>query len=93
VEPDYLPDSEVLCFSSRVYTPSSIYIPEVCTLFHAGECRGGVPPLRGLGGPSSRLGGLGESGPLAGVRVRSPRWKIFLVNVYCNFIVNLDRSL
>jgi len=48
VEPDYLPDSEVLAFS-RVYTPWSIYTPEVCTLFHTGECRGGVPPLRGPG--------------------------------------------
>jgi hypothetical protein len=28
-----------------------------------------------------------------GVQGRSPRRKNFLVNVYCNFIVNLDRSL
>jgi hypothetical protein len=48
VELDYLLDAEVLAFS-RVYTPRSIYTPEVCTLFHAGECRGGVPPLRGPG--------------------------------------------
>jgi hypothetical protein len=92
VEPDYLPDSEVLSFS-RVYTPWSIYTPEVCTLFHAGECRGGVPPLRGPGGPSPRLGGLGASGPPAGVWGRSPRSKNCLIKVYCNFIVNLDRSL
>jgi hypothetical protein len=28
-----------------------------------------------------------------GVRGWSPRRKNFLVNVYCNFIVNLDHSL
>jgi hypothetical protein len=95
VEPDYLPDVEVLAFSC-------VYTPEVCTLFHAGECRGGVPPLRGPGGLSPRLGGLGASEPpagvqgqhpLMGVRGRSPRSKNCLVKVYCNFIVNLDRSL
>ena len=64
MEPDYLHDSEVLAFS-RFYTPGSIYTPEVCTLFHAGECRGGVPPLRGLGG-------LGASGPPAGVQGQRP---------------------
>jgi hypothetical protein len=67
VEPNYLPDSEVLAFS-RVYTPCSIYTPEVCTLFHAGECRGGVPPLQGPGGLCPQLGGLGASRPPAGVR-------------------------
>jgi hypothetical protein len=30
---------------------------------------------------------------VGGVRGRSPRRKNCLVNVYCNFIVNLDRSL
>jgi hypothetical protein len=78
---------------SDVYTPWSIYTPEVCTLLNAGVCRGEVPPLRGLGGLSPRLGGLGASGLPVGIRGRSPQIKNFLVKVYCNFIVNLDRSL
>jgi hypothetical protein len=54
---------------------------------------GDIPPVRGSGGLSPWLGGLEASGPLAGVRGRSPQRKNCLVNVYCNFIVNLDRSL
>ena len=77
---------------SRVYTPWSIYTPEVCTLFHAGECRGGVPPLWGPGGLSPWLGGLGERCPPMGDLGWSPQRKNCLVNVYCNFIVNLDWS-
>jgi hypothetical protein len=39
-------------------------------------------------------GGVQRGGyPLCGVRGRSPRSKNCLVKVYCNFIVNLDRSL
>jgi hypothetical protein len=58
VEPDYLPDSEV--FFSAVFIPHEVlYTPEECTLFHVGECRGGLPPLRGPGasGPPGGLGG------------------------------------
>jgi hypothetical protein len=47
-----------------------------------GSAEGGYP-LCGVGGLS----------PGWGVRGRSPRRKNCLVNVYCNFIVNLDRSL
>jgi hypothetical protein len=49
-----------------------LHLGKVYILFHAGECRGGVPPLRGSGGPSPRMGGLGASRPPAGVRGRSP---------------------
>jgi hypothetical protein len=56
-------------------------------------CKGGLPALQGLGGSSPRLAGPGEIGPLVGVRGRSPQRKNLLVNVYCNFIVNVDRSL
>jgi hypothetical protein len=48
VEPNYIPDSEVFVFS-RVYTPRRVYTSEECTLLHVGECRGSLPPLRGLG--------------------------------------------
>jgi hypothetical protein len=46
VEPNCLLDSKVFV-SSHVYTPSIPYTPEECTLIHVGECRGGLPPLRG----------------------------------------------
>jgi hypothetical protein len=98
VEPDYLPDSEVFYFQPCLYPMKYLHPRSMYTL-PRGECRGGVPPLRGPGGLSPRLGGLGASGPPAGVRGpqggsgRSPRRKNCLVNVYCNFIVNLDRSL
>jgi hypothetical protein len=46
--------------------------------------KGGLPPLWGLG----------ASGPLAGVRgLVGPQRKNWLVNIYCNFIVNMDHSL
>jgi hypothetical protein len=96
VEPDYLPDSEVFYFQPCLYPMKYLHPRSMYTLPRRGVQRG-VPPLRGPGGLSPRLGGLGESGPPAGVRGRSPpmgvRRKNFLVNVYCNFIVNLDRSL
>jgi hypothetical protein len=44
VELDYLPDSKVFVFSC-VYTPQRLYTPKECTLFHAGEYRGGYPPM------------------------------------------------
>jgi hypothetical protein len=47
----------------------------------------------GSAGGDPSLGVLGESRPPMGVRGKIPQRKNFLVNVYCNFIVNLDRSL
>jgi hypothetical protein len=61
VEPDYLPDLEVFYFQLCLY-PMKYLHPEVCTLFHAGECRGGVPPLRGSGGAIPPAGGSGGKG-------------------------------
>ena len=74
---------------SRVYTPWSIYTPEVCTLFHVGECREGVPLREVRGGYPLGWGVWGKEG----VRGKIPWSKNCLVKVYCNFIVNLDRSL
>jgi hypothetical protein len=56
VEPNYLPGSEVFVFS-HVYTPRILYTLEYCTPVHAGECRGGFPPLRGPTGLIPRAGG------------------------------------
>jgi hypothetical protein len=101
VEPNYLPDSEVFYFQPCLYPMKYLHPRSMYTLPCGGVQRGGTPSA-GSGGLSPWLGGLGASGPptgvrgqhpLMGVRGRSPRRKNFLVNVYCNFIVNLDRSL
>ena len=76
MDPDYLPDAEVLAFS-RVYTPLSMY-----TLPCGGVQRGGTPSA-GSGGKRAPSGGSGEK----------PLKQNCLIKVYCNFIVNLDRSL
>jgi hypothetical protein len=53
---------------------------------------GAIPPARGSGGKWAPSRGSGAASP-DGVQGRSPRSKNCLVKVYCNFIVNLDRSL
>jgi hypothetical protein len=53
---------------------------------------GSIPPAGGSGGKRAPSGGSGAASP-EGVRGRSPRSKNCLIKVYCNFIVNLDRSL
>jgi hypothetical protein len=83
VEPDYLPDSEVFCFSA-VFIPHEVFTPQ--KYVHSstwGSAEGGYP----------LCGVQGKVGPWLGVRGRSPQRKNCLVNVYFNFIVNLDRSL
>jgi hypothetical protein len=63
---------------------SVVFIPhEYCTPLHMG----------GLGGISPPVGSRGKQPPLVGVQGEAPEGKIVLVNVYCNFIVNLDCSL
>jgi hypothetical protein len=93
VEPDYLPDAEVLLLSA-VSIPHEVFTPQ--KYVHSstrGSAEGGYP-LCGSGGsiPPARGSG-GKQAPSGGVRGRSPRRKNCLIKVYCNFIVNLDRSL
>jgi hypothetical protein len=85
VEPDYLPDAEVLCFQPCLYPMKYLDPRSMYTLPRGAVQRGGTPSA-----------GFGGSIPLAGgsqAGVRSPRRKNCLIKVYCNFIVNLDRSL
>jgi hypothetical protein len=89
VEPDYLPDSEVFYFQPCLYPMKYLHPRSMYTLPRGGVQRGGTPSA-GSGG-AIPPGGLGASGPPG--RVQSPRRKNCLVNVYCNFIVNLDHSL
>jgi hypothetical protein len=53
---------------------------------------GAIPLARGSGGKWAPNRGSGAASPDGGSG-RSPQSKIFLVKVYCNFIVNMDRSL
>jgi hypothetical protein len=101
VEPDYLPDSEVFYFQSCLYPMKYLHPISMYTLPREGVQRGGTPSV-GFGGDIPQLGGLGASGPPArvrrkrppmGVRGQSPRRKNCLINVYFDFIVNLDCSL
>jgi hypothetical protein len=101
VEPDYLPDAEVLCFQPCLYPMKYLHPTSVYTLPRGGVQRGGtpsagsgasIPPAGGSGGKRAPSGGLGVASP-DGVQGRSPRSKNCLIKVYCNFIVNLDRSL
>jgi hypothetical protein len=89
VEPDYLPDLEVFYFQPCLYPMKYLHPRSMYTLPRGGVQRGGTPSA-GSGGAIPLAGG---SGGKAGVRGRSPRSKNCLVKVYCNFIVNLDRSL
>jgi hypothetical protein len=67
VEPDYLPDSEVFYFQPCLYPMKYLHPRSMYTLPCRGVQRGGTPSA-GSGGLSPRLGGLGASGPPAGVR-------------------------
>ena len=78
---------------SAVFIPHEVFTPQ--KYVHSstrGSAKGGTPSA-GSGGPIPPDGGLGASRPPVGVRGQSPRRKNCLVKVYCNFIVNLDRSL
>jgi hypothetical protein len=67
VEPDYLPDSEVFYFQPCLYPMKYLHPRSMYTLPRGGVQRGGTPSA-GSGGAIPRLGGLGASGPPAGVR-------------------------
>jgi hypothetical protein len=85
-----------------MFIPHEVFTPqEVCTLFHARECKGVVcrstgsggafPSAGGSGGKRAPSGGSGAASPDGGSRAKPPK-KNFLVKVYCNFIVNLYRA-
>jgi hypothetical protein len=80
VEPDYLLDLEVFVFSPCLYPMKNLHLRRMYTPPRGGVQRGVTP-----------LWSLGASDPLGGwVWGQSPRRKNCLVNVYCNFIVNMD---
>jgi hypothetical protein len=50
VEPDYLPDAEVLCFQPCLYPMKYLHPRSMYTLPRGGVQRGGTPSARGPGG-------------------------------------------
>jgi hypothetical protein len=92
VEPDYLPDSEVFYFQPCLYPMKYLHPRSMYTLPRGGVQRGGTPSAGSRGAIPSAGGSGGKRAPSGGSG-RSPRRKNCLVKVYCNFIVNLDRSL
>jgi hypothetical protein len=62
------------------------------TLPRGGVQRGGTPSAGSGGAIPSAGGSGGKWAPSGGSGAKPPKEKC-LVNVYCNFIVNLDRSL
>jgi hypothetical protein len=48
---------------SAMFIPHEDFTPQKYVHSSMGECRGGVPPLWGLGGLSPRLGGSGAKPP------------------------------
>jgi hypothetical protein len=70
VEPDYLPDAEVLCFQPCLYPMKYLHPRSMYTLPHGGVQRGGTPsagsggkraPQRGFGGSVPRWGFGGKA--------------------------------
>jgi hypothetical protein len=57
VEPDYLPDSEVLCFQSCLYPMKTLHPRSMYTLPRRGVQRG-VTPSAGSGGAIPPVGGF-----------------------------------
>ena len=80
MEPDYLPDLEVFYFQACLYPMKYLHPRSMYTLPREGVQRGGTPST-GSGGAIPPAGGSGGKKGNC------------LVKVYCNFIVNLDRSL
>jgi hypothetical protein len=61
VEPDYLPDAEVLCFQSCLYPMKYLHPRSMYTLPRGGVQRGGTPSAGSGGGQAG--GGSGAKPP------------------------------
>jgi hypothetical protein len=92
VEPDYLPNLEVFYFQPCLYPMKYLHPRSMYTLPRRGVQRGGTPSVGSGGAIPSAGGSGGKRAPSGGSRAKPPKQN-FLVKLYCNFIVNLDRSL
>jgi hypothetical protein len=87
VEPDYLPDVEVLCFQPCLYPMKYLHPRSMYTLPRGGVQRrgtpsagsgGSIPPAGGSGGKRAPSEGFGGSVPRWGFRGEAPEAKIAL---------------
>jgi hypothetical protein len=76
VEPDYLPDAEVLCFQPCLYPMKYLHPRSMYTLPRGGVQRGGTPSA-GSGGSIPPAGGSGGA-PRWGFGGEAPEAKIAL---------------
>jgi hypothetical protein len=84
VEPDYLPDAEVLCFQPCLYPMKYLHPRSMYTLPRGGVQRGGtpsagsggsIPPAGGSGGKRAPSGGSGAASPDGGSGAKPPKQK------------------
>jgi hypothetical protein len=71
---------------------NSLHLERMYTPLRGGV-QGGLSPPAGSGGAIPSAGDPEASRPPTRVQGKIIRRKNFLVNVYCNFIVNMDHSL
>jgi hypothetical protein len=85
VEPDYLPDAEVLCFQPCLYPMKYLHPRSMYTLPHGGVQRGGtpsagsggeIPSAGGSGGKRAPNGGSGAASPDGGSGAKPPKQKL-----------------
>jgi len=85
VEPDYLPDAEVLCFQPCLYPMKYLHPRSMYTLPRGGVQRGGtpsagsresIPPTGGSGGKRAPSVGSGAASPDGGSGVKPPKQKL-----------------
>jgi hypothetical protein len=76
VEPDYLPDAEVLCFQPCLYPMKYLHPRSMYTLPRGGVQRGGTPSA-GSGGEIPPAGGSGgKRAPSGGSGAKPPKQKL-----------------
>jgi hypothetical protein len=85
VEPDYLPDAEVLCFQPCLYPMTYLHPISMYTLPCRGVQRGGTPsagsgreirPAGGSGGKWAPSRGSGAASPDGGSGTKPPKQKL-----------------
>jgi hypothetical protein len=85
VEPDYLPNAEVLCFQPCLYPMKYLHPKSMYTLPRGGVQRGGtpsagsggsIPPPGGFGGKRAPSGGSGATSPDGGLGAKPLKQKL-----------------
>jgi hypothetical protein len=75
VEPDYLPDAEVLCFQPCLHPMKYLHPRSMYTLPRGGVKRGGTPSARSRVSIPLAGGSGGKRAPSGGSRAKPPKQK------------------